>query len=247
MNDYVSVIISHYSKADDFGEVRARGNCLTRSEMLRLCLDSLAENTDYPAEIIVIDNGGNPDDSNYILDWVRKGLVNIYIRNKNNMHFGWAWNQGIKLATSEIICLTCNDIIFHKGWLSKTMEVWLKHRQNPKLKLLATPFIAKDKLKHKNPRGILRDGSRLNSMAGSNCMILTKQIYFDVEPMTTHHIAGSHWHRRMNKKGYLVVAPPIDYAEHIAHKSGTNLKQHIKVIEKLYPEGEADFTFPYYK
>lgn len=241
---YISIIICHYSKPDDMGGLRAKGE-RPRSELLRETMTSLEQNTDYPAEVIVIDNGGNPDDSDYLLELVRKGVINTYVRNKNNMSFGWAWNQGIALATSDIICLTCNDILFGKSWLSKTMEGWLKHRDE--MKLIATPFITPDKLKGKNPRGILPDGFRLNSMAGSNCMIMTKQTYYEVGEMTTHHIAGSHWHRRMNKLGYLVIAPPVDVGGHLAHRTGMQIRHHIKVAETLLTGGEADFTFPYYK
>lgn len=243
--EFVSVIICHYSKIDDFGEARAKawkgiyGEPKSRSELLRKCIESLEQNTDFPAEIIVIDNGGNPDDSNYLLDKVRSGTINTYVRNKNNMHFGWAWNQGIKLATSEIICLTCNDIFFRPNWLSKTMEGFKKFRDK---KYLATPFISIDKTKHKNPRGVV-DGFRLNSMAGSNCMIMSKDVYFDVEPMTTYHLAGSHWHRRMNKKGYLVVAPAEDYAYEMSYRQGLCLKQPVRVKMDLLDNTEIDFTF----
>ena len=240
---YVSVILVHYSLADDFGEVVARKCDKTRSEMLRLCIESLEMNTKYPIELIVIDNGGSPDDSNYLLDKVRTGVINTYIRNKDNMHFGWAFNQGIALATSDIVCLTCNDIHFEENWLTETMKYWEAHSD---MKLIATPFITPDKLKFKNPRGTLEDGARLNSMAGSNCMVLTKKIYEDVEPMTTHHITGSHWHRRMNKKGYIVIAPPNDMVQHMAHRAGTQIRQRIKVAEQLN-NGEVDFTFAYYK
>lgn len=243
--DFVSIIICHYGKIDDFGEERAKawsgvyGQPPNRSDLIRKCLTSLKENTDFPAEVIVIDNGGNPDDSDYLLSQVREGVINTYVRNKNNMHFGWAWNQGIALATSNTICLTCNDIFFKPQWLSKTMEAW---RAFPNRKLIATPFISVDKLKNKNPRGE-ENGFRFNSMAGSNCMLLTKQIYFEVKPMTTYHIAGSHWHRRMNKLGYLVVAPKEDMAEEMSFRQGLCLRQPVRVKEDLLNKQEIDFSF----
>ena len=245
---YVSIIICHYGLVDDFGGLRAErwgkvlGEALPRSELIRKCLTSLKENTDYPAEVIVIDNGGIPDDSDYLLSEVRKGTINTYIRNKNNMNFGWAWNQGIKLATSPYILLTCNDIEFKPQWLSKTVEAYFRFKGE---KYLATPFITPDKTKGKNPRGE-REGFRINSMAGSNCMLMTKKEYNHIGAMTTHHIAGSHWHRRMNEKGYLMIAPHEDYAHEMAWRRGTNLKQKIKVKEDLL-NGEVDFSFPYEK
>lgn len=243
--EYVSIILCHYSKVDDFGSDKALGvqKYVDRSAMLRKCLDSLEKNTDYPAEIIVIDNGGNPDDSDYLLSLVRRGVINIYVRNKNNMHFGWAWNQGIALATSETILLTCNDILFKPTWLSQTVEAFNSFPNN---KLIASPYISPDKTKHKNPKGMLGK-FRLNSMAGSNCMLMTKKIYYEIKPMTTHEIAGSHWHRRMNKLGYLVIVPPEDLVEEMAFRHGLNTKQHIQVKQELLDKTEIDFTFPYTK
>ena len=163
------------------------------------------------------------------------------------MHFGFARNQGIALATSEYIYISDNDINYKPGWLSKTIKPLLLH---PEKQWLATPFITQDKMKGKNPRGefeIEGEKYRLNSMAGSNSMLMTKTQYADIEPFTTHHITGSHWHRRMNKKGYLMIAPPVDYAEHTAFHQGYNIRAKIEIKEKLLANGEVDWTFKYYK
>ena len=243
--DYVSLIICHYGKVDDFGGFKAgnKDEWRDRSAMMRKCIESMQENTDYPTEVIVIDNGGSEEDSKYLLQKVEEGVVNTYVRNKNNMHFGWAWNQGIALATSEMILLTCNDILFKPKWLSETVKAFKAY---PDRKLIASPYVTPDKTKGKNPRGNLGE-FRLNSMAGSNCMLMTKDIYKEIEPMTTHHIAGSHWHRRMNKKGYLVIIPSEDLVEEMAFRHGLNIREKIEVKEQLLCGGEADFTFEYYK
>ena len=125
-NPAVSIIICHYSLVDDFGGGRALLEDKTRSEMLRETMFSLIENTDYPADIIVIDNGGKPDDSDFLLELTRLGKINTYVRNKNNMYFGFAWNQGAKLATSDYLCFTCNDIHFGKSWLQETIMPVMK-------------------------------------------------------------------------------------------------------------------------
>lgn len=245
--NYVSMIITHYGKADDFGEAKVGGLTHTRGSMMKMCIESIRDNTDYPTELIVIDNGGNLEDSQWLLQKTEEGVINTYIRNKNNMHFGWARNQGIKLATSEYICISDNDILYKPNWLSKTIKPLLLYPEQP---WLATPFLTQDKSKGKNPRGTQEIGGeiyRLNSMAGSNSMILTKKQYYDIEPFTTHHITGSHWHRRMNKKGYLMIIPPENYAEHMAFHHGYNIRMKIQVKEELLANGEVDLTFPYYK
>jgi glycosyltransferase involved in cell wall biosynthesis len=234
---HVSIIICHYSLVDDFGETRAVGQ-KPRSEMLRTTIESLDKNTNYPAEIIVVDNGGNPDDSDYLTDMTRKGIINTYIKNKNNMYFGWAWNQAARLATGDYLCFTCNDIEFAPNWLGTTIKPLLDH---PEMKLIATPHITPDKDKPKYMRGEL-DGYRLNSMAGSNCMLMTREMHETLGELSTHRVASYLWYDKMKGHGILMVAPPVNQAVHLAHRGGVNFFADIKVIKELLNKEVVDFS-----
>jgi len=235
--NYVSIIMCHYGQADPFGENKAVNMTQTRSELLREVMDSI-KNTDYPAELIVIDNGGNPDDSNYLLELTRRGIINTYVRNKQNMFFGWAWNQGAKLAGGDYLCFTCNDIKFEPKWLSTTIKPLLKY---PEGKYIATPLITPDKMVEKYNIGSL-DGYRLNSFAGSSCMIMSRETYYNIGEMTTHMVAGTVWHRRMHHLGYVVVAPPENLASHLAHKGGLDFYEKANVVKELINKEVIDYT-----
>ena len=87
---HVSIIVCHYSRIDDFGEKAAGKNPQKRSDLLRKCIESLIQNTDYPAELIVMDNGGNPDDSDYLLSKAREGKL-THVRFPQNMNFALAY------------------------------------------------------------------------------------------------------------------------------------------------------------
>lgn len=237
INHHVSIIICHYSKVDDFGEVKARGQ-QSRSEMLKMTLDSLERNTKYPAEVIVVDNGGNPDDSDYLVDMARKGIINTYIRNKNNMYFGWAWNQAARLSTGDYLCFTCNDIFFKENWLAETITPLLNH---PDKKLIATPLITPDKDRDKYMRGTL-DGYRLNSMAGSNCMLMSRNMYETLGELTTNRVASYLWYAKMKALGILMVAPPSNLADHLAHAGGVNFNADIRVVKTLLNGDVVDYS-----
>jgi len=237
---YCSVIICHYSKRDDFGGPRPEP--VSRPTMLRQCLDSLYKNTDYPTEVIVVDNGGNPDDSNFLLDEVRAGRIDTYIRYKNNMNFAFAWNQGARVATGDYLCFTCNDLEFHPGWLSTCVSLLEK---NSDRKLIATPLITRDKNTHSFNKGVLEDGARLNSLAGSNCFITTPKVFKDIGDMPHHRVGGSIWHRRMWTKGYMVIAPPNNLATHLAHRAGTDYRQHIEIERVLLKGEKVNYTYTY--
>lgn len=236
---YVSIVICHYSKVDDFDGLRALHQIETRSQMLHRTMESLEKNTDFPAEVIVIDNGGNPDDSDYLLGLVRRGIINTYVRNKENMYFGVAWNQGGRLSTGDYICFTCNDIEFLPNWLSTTIKPLLDH---PEQKLIATPLITPDKLPPKYMRGLL-DGYRLNSLAGSNCMLMARETWRNFGELNTNRVASYMWYKaKIVKDRWLIVAPPQDMAIHIAHKGGVNINAPIQVIKTLLNGEVVDYT-----
>jgi len=123
MDEFVSIILCHYSQGDE-----ANPPSQTRKNLLRECIEALEKHTDYPSELIVIDNGGVDDDSDYLLSKVRGGTINTYLRNKDNMLYGWAWNQGVKLAQSNLIFLMCNDIIVKENWLSRMIPFLFENK-----------------------------------------------------------------------------------------------------------------------
>lgn len=237
---YCSVIICHYSHRDDFGGDRPEP--VKRPEMLRECLRSLYENTDYPIEIIVMDNGGNPDDTDFLLNEVREKRIDTLVRYKQNMNFAFAWNQGFRLATGDYVNFTCNDIEFKQGWLSTCIGLLEK---NSHRRLIATPLITRDKNTHSFNKEVLEDGSRINSLAGSNCFITTQKAFKDIGDMAQHRVGGSIWHRRMWTKGYMVIAPPENMAIHLAHRAGTDYRQHIEVERTLLKGENVNFTYTY--
>lgn len=237
---YVSIIVCHYSQTDAFGGIRAKG--INRSEMMRESLESLFRNTDYPAEIIFMDNGGSPDDSDWLVQKQREGWIDTYVRYKNNMNFAFAWNQGFRLATGDYICFTCNDIKYHKRWLSTLVGLLEKY---PERKLIAAPMITSDKNNWHYNKETLEDGTRINSLAGSNCFILTPDAFREMGEMPHHRIGGSIWHRRMYDKGYRVIVPKENIATHLAHQGGTNYKQHLEIERTLLNGEKINYTYNY--
>src|SRR5574341_603271 len=109
-----------------------------RAQIFRTSLESLLETTKgLPVEIIIIDNGGHDVITSWLLELTTQGQIQCYIRNANNMHFGFARNQGIKMAKGEYLCIADNDILYEPGWLEECLEVLEKY---PKKKIYATPI-----------------------------------------------------------------------------------------------------------
>ena len=226
---YISIVICHYSQRDEWTKAIA-----ARKVYLRRCLRSIEKTLDYPAELIVVDNGGRDDDSDFLLRKTRGGLINTYVRNKNNMFYGWAWNQGVKLATSNFVVLSVNDVIFKKGWAKKSLDALL----NSKPKTLVA--ITGGKKKYNN--GVVGDFV-YNSWAGSDCMLMTKESFYDIGEYQTHHLAGSIWFNSLHAKGYRILTSLEPLATN-SSPSRTNFSRYrrIEVKEDLLFSGTADFT-----
>lgn len=205
---------------------------------------TLRENSGYPVELIVMDNGGNPDDSEYLLELSRKKEITTYVRFADNMSFGYAWNTGVRIATGEYISFICNDLSFKKDWLKTCIELLEKY---PERKFIAAPFITPDKDRPNFNKEVLADGSRVNSLAGSNCMVMKREVFEDVGEFPHHRIGGSAWHRWMHLRGYLVIVPKEDFAVHTGYRHGVTWQKPIKVEKTLLDGSTVNFHYVSYK
>ena len=67
-------------------------------------------------QLVIIDNGSS-DGTKELLDAQDHVEFNIkIIRNKKNMGFGYANNQGIDVADSKYVCFLNNDVLLYPGW-----------------------------------------------------------------------------------------------------------------------------------
>lgn len=115
------------------------------NETLRIataCLDKLIERTPRDEyELIVIDNGSNIGE-----EFFKNPNIDILIRNKENLGFGKACNQGFKLAKGEYIVCINNDIIVWPGWLEEVLKPLDDDDLDP-LAGVVMPALVKSKIK----------------------------------------------------------------------------------------------------
>jgi len=82
-------------------------------------LDSIKKCTRINYEVIVVDNASQPIASGGL---VASDMPLQFIRNEENMGCAGGWNQGIKSASGEYVCLLNNDTIVCEGWLENLVE-----------------------------------------------------------------------------------------------------------------------------
>jgi GT2 family glycosyltransferase len=85
----------------------------------RLTLESLLANTtDVPYEVLVIDNGSSQQTRDYLEVLAARNRHVRMVRNERNRGFAAACNQGLAAAKGKVLALLNNDVIVPPGTLS---------------------------------------------------------------------------------------------------------------------------------
>lgn len=224
----VSIILTHWAQ-NDF-----------RSATLADSLGSVIETTKHlPVEIIVVDNGANPSDSQFLLNLAQEKKIQFYVRNSENLYFGHGRNEGVWLSCGEYLAFSDNDIKYENGWLERCIDIL---EEFPDKKLAATPL--RTDRQHRNfghwSGELDFRGERilLNMRAGSNSWVMRREDFFDVGLFRNHHVAGSKWSDAFVKKGYLMATMEKNpLAKDIGFKKGYNI-QYQAVIKRVFANGE---------
>ena len=88
--------------------------------LTRQCLESIWTYTDWPHEIIVVDNGSSDGTHEYLGRMAAAGRLQV-ITNPANLGFAKASNQGARAAKGEFLVFLNNDTIVKRCWLEELM------------------------------------------------------------------------------------------------------------------------------
>ena len=229
-NEYISIIYVHHAQNEE------------RSLLARTSLKSLQSTIHSSAEIIVVDNGDNLEDSKFFLEECQKKNIALYIRNADNLHFGFARNQGIVASTSNWICIVDNDIIYKEKWLEMCLLMLKSH---PDKKLIASP-LNYPYVHKRDPRWrhgtipVKKRECNLTERAGSNCMLMRREVFNEIGLFRHHRIAGSHFTDALVNAGYLVITPEMNWAYDAGLRRGYNFKQDAEVKRTLNDKEQID-------
>ncbi len=96
-----------------------------RLDLTKRCLMSIVDTTRAPYRLILIDNGSDPSTASFLEDFKRSNKDALLVRNRNNLGWVKAANQGIRLSGAAYVCLMNNDTVVRTdGWLSKLLGLF---------------------------------------------------------------------------------------------------------------------------
>ena len=92
-------------------------------DVLKLSLQSILENTEFPFDLMVFDNNSCEEVQDYLLSMQRSGSIDYLILSDQNHRKLGALNFLLFAAPGEIVSFTDSDVYFRPGWLRASVEV----------------------------------------------------------------------------------------------------------------------------
>ncbi|MFC2170384.1 glycosyltransferase [Calditrichota bacterium] len=136
-----------------------------RIEYTQISLPALLENTQYPFELHIVDNGSNDGTPGYLKDMqsLYPEIIKSLTLNETNRGLPQPTNEFWRSVKTDFIGKVDNDTIVPPGWLQKLVEA---HEQVPEIGVVAAyhfplnevnDAVVKSKVTSKNGISILRD------------------------------------------------------------------------------------------
>ncbi len=91
-------------------------------EYTKKCVLSIQNHTNYPHEIIFVDNASTDGTVEYLRNLVKEHSNYKLIENKENRGFAAGNNQGVATASGDYVLLLNNDVLVSDGWLESLVE-----------------------------------------------------------------------------------------------------------------------------
>lgn len=92
-------------------------------EVLKVCLNSIWENTDKPYDLLVFDNASCKEVREFLSDSHQAGKIQYLILSDKNIGKAGAWNIIFGAAPGKVVAYADSDVYHYPGWLSPQLDV----------------------------------------------------------------------------------------------------------------------------
>lgn len=224
-------------------------------DLTTACIDSLIRNTTHPNyEIIVIDNGSEDGTQSYLRYLSRLELPIRIELNQENRGFAAANNQGLSMATGDVLVLLNNDTLVPKGWL----DPLIRHLDDPSVGLVGPVTnevgneakISVDYLDAESMEVFADENAARHAgqsfdiaMLAMFCVALRRDVMEAVGPLDEAFGLGlfedDDYSRRMHDKGLRTVCVEDAFVHHVGRASFSKLPQ--KEYTEIWQRNQAYF------
>ncbi len=92
-------------------------------EVLKVCLNSIWENTNIPYDLLVFDNASCSQVRQYLRDSQEAGRIQYLVLSEKNYGKSGAWNFIFGAAPGEYVAYADSDVYHYSGWLGAQLDV----------------------------------------------------------------------------------------------------------------------------
>jgi glycosyltransferase involved in cell wall biosynthesis len=93
-------------------------------DVIKECLSAIHRNTSHPFDLLVFDNGSNPETVNYLTALYREGLITCLCLSAANMFKMGAWNYLFSMAQGDLVYYFDSDIYHYEGWFDECKKIF---------------------------------------------------------------------------------------------------------------------------
>lgn len=92
-------------------------------DVLKVCLESIWQNTDRLYDLMVYDNASCQEVRSYLIQQSEAGKIQYLVLSDRNLGKAGAWNYIFGAAPGKYLCYADSDVIFYPNWLSEHLEI----------------------------------------------------------------------------------------------------------------------------
>ena len=212
-------------------------------ELTRQCIGYITKNTRYPYRLILLDNGSDDKTRSYLENLQSKSENISLIRNKENLGFVRAVNQGLKISKAPYVCVLNNDTMPGEGWLGQLIDFAQKHKDAGLVNPLCKGHEEKNLSINEYARNVASNKDRFMEMNQCQgfCMLIKRELiekigYLD-EQFGIGGFDDTDYSLRSHLAGYKSVCVYSSYVYHKEHESFRQMGDR----KKIQSESEKRF------
>jgi GT2 family glycosyltransferase len=225
-------------------------------DLTRLCLGSVLRDTEHPRyEVIIVDNASTDGTPDYLRALAGDHENVRIVLNDTNRGFAAANNQGLAIASGDVLILLNNDTVVPRGWLSGL----LSHLEDAEIGLLgpvtnAVGNEAKVSPDYADITGLQPYAdNRRNALSGRHfdirmlamfCLAMRRDVFERLGPLDENYGVGmfedDDYSMRAKAAGYRVVCAEDVYIHHFGQAAFKKLIESGE-YEALWQRNQAYF------
>lgn len=93
-------------------------------KILKICINSILQNTQLPFELFIFDNGSCNKVKKYLMRLLRKKKVHRLILSRENLGKNAAWNIIFSSVQSRFVAYADSDVYFYKNWDQEHIRIF---------------------------------------------------------------------------------------------------------------------------